>query len=147
MKAVVRSAGSGKTDELIRLCARQGGYIVVRQGDVDRVVRRAKELKLQIPFPVSFEEFSGGRFHGGSVSPLWIDNADMLLAQMTQHRGAELGGWSATSEEPLFRRVAVKQPNHALSSYHQCTRCLTCLSPRLFEMTGGEHKCNRKDPI
>lgn len=96
MNLIHRNIRQGKTETLIRLCAEQGGYMVVlNQKEAHRVAERARELDLTIPFPLTFDELLKGQFNATNCSPLWIDNVDELLLHLA--RGATIGAASLTN--------------------------------------------------
>jgi hypothetical protein len=96
-KVVIRKNGGGKSSEMIKLCATQGGYIVV----TDRLaavslVRLAESMDLRIPFPITLQEIMNGRV-SSNCEPLWFDDLDAIAARLA--RGAAIGGWSATDDD------------------------------------------------
>lgn len=85
MKVVVGVKYSGKTTDLIRKSHEDGGYIVCfSKVEAERVHREAALLDMPIPMPISFQEFTLGRYYGPGVKKLYIDNLDMCLQTITQ---------------------------------------------------------------
>lgn len=83
MKTILKGRREGKTNELIRLSAETGYYIVVAtQRHATEVFLRAKEQGAVIPFPVSFDEFLRER-SGPGVKGYLIDDADLLLQRLS----------------------------------------------------------------
>lgn len=84
MRVIVGSRQSGKTAKLIRLSAEHGSYIVCpTRRDVARIAARAKDMNLRISLPITFEEFLGHRYYARGVRGFLIDNADQLLAYLS----------------------------------------------------------------
>ena len=85
MQIILRKRQMGKTTELIRMSAETFAYIVVpTKNDASRVFQMAKKMGLDIPFPLSFDEFIRGQYHGKNIKGFLIDNADMLLQYMSK---------------------------------------------------------------
>lgn len=83
---IVRARGGGKTTELIRRAAEAGGYIVCRDQRTARgIAMRAKDMGLNIPFPLTAAEFFGGEFHTPGVKGFLFDDLDHLI--QAQARG------------------------------------------------------------
>ena len=56
-KVLIGPPKSGKTTELIKLSAKEGGYIVCRSfKEVDQIAAEAKMIGLNIPFPMTYRE-------------------------------------------------------------------------------------------
>lgn len=78
MKIIYDKPRTGKTTELIKRCAENGGYIVcINENSRDDIME--KEMKVKIPYPLTFGEFLGGRYYPQGVKRVYIDNADMLI--------------------------------------------------------------------
>lgn len=89
--------GTGKTHKLMAKAAAHWLYIVcLNRDEVARVAEEAKKLNLEIPRPLSFDEFKRGNFSTFGVRGFLIDNADLLLQSMCQ--GVPLEGISLTQE-------------------------------------------------
>ena len=92
MKVIVGKRRTGRTDELIRLCAEaeacgEVSYIVVANyPEARRISERAKEFGLQIGFPLTRDEFLHSRYAGTNIRNLYLDNADSLLQSLTPVR-------------------------------------------------------------
>lgn len=85
MQIILRKKQMGKTAELIRMSAETLAYIVVpTKNDASKVSQMAKEMGLDIPFPLSFDEFIRGQYYGKNIKGFLIDNADMLLQYMSK---------------------------------------------------------------
>ncbi len=85
MQIISRKRRMGKTTELIRMSAETFAYIVVpTKNDASKVSQMAREMGLDIPFPLSFDEFIRGQYYGKNIKGFLIDNADMLLQYMSK---------------------------------------------------------------
>lgn len=101
MRAILTEKGGGKTDRLIALCAKSNAeassYIVA--ADITRVraiFKRSQWLGHDIPFPITFDEFLGGRFHSTNIKRFFIDDADDLLRRWA--RGVDIAAVSITGD-------------------------------------------------
>ena len=88
MKLILRSRGLGKTTELIKKSAKllkegcRNFIVVSTQNEAVRVAEVARDLNLNIPFPLTFNEFMTGQYH--NVSVLLIDQADHLIQEISR---------------------------------------------------------------
>jgi hypothetical protein len=88
----------GKTTELVKLAAEKWLYIVsIDRRSVENTAKIARELGLDIPFPITFEEFMQGRFHPSGIRGFLIDDVDMLLEY--QARGVPIHAVTITAGE------------------------------------------------
>lgn len=84
MKVIYKERGKGKTEELIKQSAKNGGYIVCQSMTLaEGILYRARKLGLKIPTPITYREFLDGRYCGRGIKSFLIDDADMLLQYMT----------------------------------------------------------------
>jgi len=84
MRKLILPTGAGKTDRLIKASASTWCYMVVHTiEDAVRVSRRALELGLDIPHPVTYWEFKQGNYYAKGIKGFLIDNADMLLQYLS----------------------------------------------------------------
>ena len=84
MKVIARPRQGGKTTELIRLAAEEFLYVVCPdQAQVRYVANLARDMGLDIPFPLSWAEYSVGRYNGRGIKGFVIDNLDSCIQQMT----------------------------------------------------------------
>lgn len=89
MRVIIRPRGTGRTEELIRVCAEaeakgEVSYIVCSsQEEAHRIFQRSQELKLTIGFPVTSYEFFNHKYHAPHIKNFFIDNADYLLQSLT----------------------------------------------------------------
>lgn len=84
MQVITSKRRSGKTTKLIRLCAEKGGYIVcVNRHHAHGIAQMAKDMELNIPLPITFDEFIARRYYGSGVGKFFIDDADLLLQRLS----------------------------------------------------------------
>jgi len=89
MKKILRSRQSGRTDELIQICAEaeargEVSYIVcMDQQEARRIFQRSLDMELNIGFPVTFDEFLNNQYAARNIRHFYIDNADYLLRSLT----------------------------------------------------------------
>lgn len=89
MKVILQNRQTGRTQELIRLCAqaeRRGevSYIVCStQKEAYRIADVAKQLGLIIAFPITYDEFFNHQYAAMNIRNFFIDNADQLLQYFT----------------------------------------------------------------
>lgn len=99
MKIIARPRQAGKTTDLIKLAAEHFAYIVcVSHEHAYQLATQARAAGLDIPFPLTFDEFIEGRFFGKGVRGFVIDDVDMLLSRMAH--GVPVLAMSATTEDP-----------------------------------------------
>ena len=83
MNVVIGERCSGKTTRLIERSAKEGIYILVANKGMARCVAdQAKEMGLEIPYPITVGEYlRGNKFQGSSIrrDGLLIDDLDMVL--------------------------------------------------------------------
>ena len=90
MKVILRHRHTGRTQELILLCSQaekrgEVSYLVCSgHREARRIFQEAHELESPIAFPITFDEFLGGRFAERNIDNLFIDNVDYLLQAMTR---------------------------------------------------------------
>jgi hypothetical protein len=76
---------SGKTTELIKLSAESFAYLIVgTQERATAVFHQAKEMGLDIPFPLTYDDFVRGSYYGKGINGFLIDNADNLIEKMSR---------------------------------------------------------------
>lgn len=85
MKKIYKEPRTGKTTELIKMCANLGGYIVCRDKiAAEQTAKMAKDLNFNIPYPMTFDELLSGKYHAKGVRRVYIDNADLLLQKLAK---------------------------------------------------------------
>jgi hypothetical protein len=85
MKIILAGRGEGKTTELIHLSAEKWYYIVCEAvEDVARIAGEASDRGLQIPFPLTYNEFLNHQYLGGGIKGILVDNVDKLLQYISR---------------------------------------------------------------
>ncbi len=107
---IVGGRGSGKTTKCIQLAAENHAYIICRSYEESgRIYRYATELNLDIPFPISYDEFIRGEFCSRGIKSFIIDDVDDLVKYMA--RGVEIISMSLYgSVSPIPRSAAWEPP-------------------------------------
>ena len=84
MNIIYNGRGKGKTTELIKMSAEKNLYILVANRNSQReVFELARDLNLNIPFPITVEEyFTSGKLRGSFINTILIDDADDILQQI-----------------------------------------------------------------
>jgi hypothetical protein len=83
MKIIAMERQQGKTTELVKMSAQSGDYIVTKDHSTARyTVEIARKLGLNIPFPLTFDEFIRREWNGRFVNGFLIDDAELLLLYM-----------------------------------------------------------------
>lgn len=89
---------TGKTDWTIRKAADTFGHIVCpNHSEAVRISKRAREMGLDIPFPLTFSEFKSSQFHPPGCRGFLFDNVGMLLQELSL--GVPVVSATATTEE------------------------------------------------
>ena len=89
MKIIMRGRRNGKTTELIKMSAENGGYIVCRSHNAASMIKKqSKEMGLKIPYPITYAELLRKSYYAKGVKKLYIDDVDELLRTLT--RGVEV---------------------------------------------------------
>jgi hypothetical protein len=84
MKIISRPRASGKTTELIKMCAENGGYIVCSDGTrCNQIAKQANQLGLSIAFPMTFKEFITGKYYSPNVKKFFLDDIDAMLQSIS----------------------------------------------------------------
>jgi hypothetical protein len=84
MKKIIGNRNTGKTTELIKMSAEKGFYIVCKnQSEASNIAIKALDLDLQIPFPITYEEFINKDYYPRGIRGFLIDNVEMLLLRLT----------------------------------------------------------------
>ncbi len=74
----------GKTTEMIRLAAEEWLYIVaITEEEGHRLYRKAIEAHINIPYPITWDDFVNRRYYSKGVNGFLIDNLDMCVQSMT----------------------------------------------------------------
>lgn len=84
MELIYLGRGEGKTTKLIELSSKDGGYIVCHSmNECRRIAGVARDMGMNIPFPICYGEFMERRYNSQGVKNLYIDNVDMLLRSIS----------------------------------------------------------------
>ena len=87
-KLIVAERQSGRTADLIKASAADESnglctYIVCHsQEEAFRIKELAKQMELQIGFPLTYDEFLHMRYSGQNIDKFYIDNMRRLLAHI-----------------------------------------------------------------
>lgn len=80
MKKIIKPRGKGKTTELIKLSAKTNTYILVRDRKRQRrVAELADSMNINIPYPVTLDDYMRTQFRGSFINHILIDDADDIL--------------------------------------------------------------------
>lgn len=89
IEVIYKKPREGKTTELIKRCAENGGYIVsATQTRAKFVFRFAKDLGYKIPYPLTFDELLEKRYYPQGVKKIYIDDTMELIQKIA--RGLEV---------------------------------------------------------
>ena len=84
MKVIARPRQGGKTTDLVRLAAAEFLYVVCPDRQQVRHVQRvARDMGLDIPFPMTWGEFLRGDYRSKGVKGFVIDNLDLCIQGMS----------------------------------------------------------------
>jgi hypothetical protein len=84
MKIDIRPRRAGKTTDLIKECAENGGYIVCAyKREAYNIFDAAKKMGLDIPLPITFNEFVRGEFVGTGIKVIYIDNIELCIQSIS----------------------------------------------------------------
>ena len=80
MKKIISPTASGKTTELIKISSKLWHYIICRNSVArESIVQQAKEMGLDIPFPITYRESQVTETKGKWVKGYLLDDADEFL--------------------------------------------------------------------
>jgi hypothetical protein len=97
---IVRPRQGGKTTELIQLAAEHRAYIVcLNMREAQRIAGQAKKAGLDIPFPLTVEEFSRGDFYSRGIRGFLFDNLDVMLERLAHGVPVIAATWTAEDGE------------------------------------------------
>ena len=88
MNIIIGERGSGKTNKAVVLASLSGGYILtMNKVEADRVYKYAKEIRHEIKYPFTFDDFLMGRLRHKVISgqKIIIDNADIFLKSIFEN--------------------------------------------------------------
>lgn len=85
MRIISRPRGAGKTTDLIKRSAASWLYIVTfNHQEACRIRDQAEKMGLNIPFPLTIDEWINGEYDGHGVKGLLLDNAEKLLQYISR---------------------------------------------------------------
>lgn len=85
MDVIIKGKQQGKTTEIIKKAKNHNGYIVcATKQECTRVFDLAREMKVNINFPISFNEFLKGDYYPEGVKKFHIDNAGLLIQEISK---------------------------------------------------------------
>jgi len=85
MRLIVGNKASGKTTKAIETSAREWKYIVVKDfSEAQSIAQKAKEMKLDIPYPITIDELLCYRLNRTSmkINGIIVDNALDILQKI-----------------------------------------------------------------
>ena len=84
MRIIELGRGAGKTYQLVTMAAENKGYIVCRDRvAAEMIFQQAMDRKLDIKFPITFEEFANGGYRSRGIREFMIDDVDILLEHLS----------------------------------------------------------------
>lgn len=84
MKIIIKPRRMGKTTELIKQSNKEWKYIVCHsQQEALRIQEQAQRIDIEIPLPITYQEFLKKQYYGRVIRGFLIDNADMLLQHIS----------------------------------------------------------------
>jgi len=109
--------GTGKTSKLIGLADEHFSYIVVPDTQtVQMVAKKAKEEGRKIPFPVTYHEFTSGKFYGlGIKGGFVVDSVECLLYYMA--RGVRVRAFSLDTSVVRVVNLDGRRQNYDVCPY------------------------------
>jgi len=85
MRILYSKRGTGKTREAISIASKTSSHIVCEgKKRASEVFSMAKEMGMDIPFPLTYDEFVEGRFYGMSVKSFVIEDVDLLIQRFAR---------------------------------------------------------------
>ncbi len=86
MEVILGARRQGKTTRIIRVAAENFSYIICsNRREVLRIANQAREMGLEIPFPITMDEYMDGLFYGRGIKSFVIDNAELILQRFTKN--------------------------------------------------------------
>lgn len=80
MKIIAKPRYIGKTTELIKLSAKTNAYILVANRSRQKMVAElARSMNINIPYPVTVDDYMRTKFRGSFIKHILIDDADDVL--------------------------------------------------------------------
>ena len=80
MKKIIKGRAKGKTTDLIKMSHDTNTYILVNNRARQKsLFAQAREMNIDIPYPVTIEDYMRTRFQGSFIKSILIDDADDVL--------------------------------------------------------------------
>lgn len=111
---IVGSRGSGKSTELIKMSADENIYILTgTKSQAECLFNQARKMGLNIPFPVTWEEFTRGHLQGTPIQEdgVLIDEASHLLSRVLKGIPVKAVTWTKND----FRDLDEENPDRYLA--------------------------------
>lgn len=84
-KIIYKGRNTGKTTELIKLASTHQAYIVCHSIQcANGILKQARDMGLNIPMPITYDNFIDKKYYGEGIKGFLIDNAEHLLQRMTK---------------------------------------------------------------
>lgn len=116
---IVGSRRSGKSTELIKMSAEENIYILTgNKSQAQCLFNQARELGYNIPFPVTWEDYTRGRLLGTKIQEdgVLIDEASHVLSQALKGIPIKSVTWSKYG----FRDLDQEEPERYLELLYEC---------------------------
>lgn len=87
MEKIIIERGRGKTTSLIKRAASLDGYnliVCINRNQVKEIWKTIIEKKINLPMPITFDEFLKEKYYGMRVDNFLIDDADILLQSISR---------------------------------------------------------------
>lgn len=85
MNVMYRKPQTGKTTELIKKSAKDGGYICCFSEEMaGRIFKQAHDMGLIIPYPITHADLLDKRYYEKGIGKIYIDNAEYLIQRIAQ---------------------------------------------------------------
>jgi len=100
MKIISKPRGGGKTTELIQEAGKGFYYIVCRNvKEAQRIANQAKSMKIDIPYPITYDELLQGRYFTKGVKGFAVDQIEDLVTHFTGNL-VKVGTITENKEDP-----------------------------------------------
>jgi hypothetical protein len=116
MKIISKNRGEGKTTELIKLSAETGYRIVVHDDHLVKIIsEKAKEMNLEVPFPISKQQINLKQF---SEETFLIDELELFVDSSNKIHAATINKENVVEEDIVDR---YQRQIDALMNYYERT--------------------------
>lgn len=108
MRVFAAGRQTGKTERAIRWASDSCAHIVCRsRKEAERIYHRAKEMNLEILFPITYQQFLRGSPEGVAKKYV-VDDADALIAELAN--GAPVLGVTINSDYVISSELSEEEP-------------------------------------